>query len=145
MKTTTRRAPVQSTKPARSKRESRKKRVEEIATPTLQPAVAVAPPDNSVSGDFLIFVSLEGSLFELEIPGFDFRIGYPSLFAAARHARVRSRGRNSTLVIYDESTGLVNRIPLAPPTVPFQTHHAIRQEDKITRLSDSTAEAEDAA
>jgi len=114
MKTTTRRAPIQNAKPARSKRESRKNGVEEIATSQ----VVIVPQDNSVSGDFLIFVSPEGSLFELEIPGFDFRIGYPSLFAAARHARVRSRGRNSTLIIYDETTGLVNRIPLTPPTAP---------------------------
>jgi hypothetical protein len=65
-----------------------------------------------MSIEFHIFASIRNAGFELEIPGEDGRIEFCSLFEAARHARMHPSGRNATVVIHDQNSKLVNRIPL---------------------------------
>jgi hypothetical protein len=62
--------------------------------------------------EFHIFASDRTPNFQLEIPGEDCRIEFCSIFAAARHARKHRGGTNATVVIHDQSTKTVNRIPL---------------------------------
>jgi len=71
-----------------------------------------APGDLNMNTEFHIFTLENNSLFELEIPGEDSRIEFCSLFAAARHARRHLSGRNATVVIHDQTSKSVNRIPI---------------------------------
>jgi len=68
--------------------------------------------NSSARAKFHIF-ALEGdSVFELEAPGENRRIGFVSIVAAARHARAHPDGKDGTAVIHDHASSFVNRIPL---------------------------------
>ena len=62
--------------------------------------------------EFHIFAWRGYSLFELEIPGEDFRIEFSSLFDAARHVRTHSNAKDATVVIHNQGSKMINRIPL---------------------------------
>lgn len=66
-----------------------------------------------MSLEFHIYGPVRKSFFELEMPGKSERIEFTSLFAAAKHARKQSAGKDAMVVIHDRISQIVNRIPMS--------------------------------